>query len=435
MIKKIILLCFFLPHFVSSQEKLNDLSSPTSPASSILGVQPKTILSPKSYQALETALYSNFTNNNTAVIPNEFALEFTPYWTKNHGLSLEDYLFPSFVDQIWRTSSFSVASTQDFVLESGTPSNSISLGYRTTLYFSSEADKKKIGEFRDKIDNRGLIVGRIGAKAEGEFNQKTIADRSDFIQKFKGAVTDLVYELGGFKNMEDAEEVVEKIFVRTLNEATLDVDNHDAFLDKFYIIVDEELKTHIVFEEFKQYISERQGLSVDIAYASLVNFPTNKFEYSFVPRQSFWLTPAYNFMGNADFLSVLGVVRYEWYNMNYFKEFFQSRELFENNLDYGLGVSAKFKRFSLQLEAVGRSSQTEIPAGTDLNGNNLYLKKESSDFQYVGTFSYNLTDQIILTYNLGKSFEPIQNPEQTLISLLSLNFGFGAPTTNDLTTN
>jgi hypothetical protein len=86
----------------------------------------------------------------------------------------------------------------------------------------------------------------------------------------------------------------------------------------------------------------------------------------------------------------------------------------------------------LQFELVGRSSNSEIPAGVDDDGNELFIKKSDSDIQYVGTFSYLLSDKIALTYSLGKSFDPVLNPDNTLVSLISVNFGFGGATSDDI---
>ncbi len=84
---------------------------------------------------------------------------------------------------------------------------------------------------------------------------------------------------------------------------------------------------------------------------------------------------------------------------------------------------------------VGRNSETEIPAGTDSEGNELFRRDKTSDLQYLGSFNYNLSDQIILSYSLGKSFEPMLNTDNTLISLISLNFGFGTPSEKTLDLN
>ncbi len=71
--KLVVLIILIISLPVNAQEKLNKLIAPTSPASSVLGLQPSTVLSPKTSQELETAIYSNFLNSNGLVIPNDFA--------------------------------------------------------------------------------------------------------------------------------------------------------------------------------------------------------------------------------------------------------------------------------------------------------------------------------------------------------------------------
>lgn len=416
-----------------AQEKLNTVSAPTSPASSVIGIQPSSVLSPKSYQALETAIYSNFTNpNNGIVIPNDFALEFTPYWTKNHGLSLQEYLYPEdiFNDQIIRNSSFSIASTQNFLLGDSTATNSLAFGYRTTLYFGNKNDRKAINEALNKLSDFESISSRIGAEAQSiAVNSKDIVTKDDFLKAIRGTVEEAIRK---YYPNENAVPIIRAFFkeAESLPEYR---DNHDNFLDIFNQIADKVLKADELYNQFKSQIRDRRGFVVDIAYATFLNFPTNDFEFSIVPRQSFWLTPTYRFKDNNwSFLKIIGVLRYDWYNTRYYQKYFPETQFYENSIDYGISVSGEFKNFSIQFEAAGRRSYSEIPAGTDVNGKELCTKESNSDFQYIGTFSYKLNDQILLTYSLGKRFELILNPNNTLVSLLTLNFGFGTPTRDDI---
>ena len=422
------------PIMIFGQDKLNKLSTPTSPASSILGLEPKTVLSPKSYQALETALYTNFLNNDgNAVIPNDFALEFTPYWTKNHALSLEEYLYPkNDLILIARNSSFSIASTQNFQLGDSTSSNGLGFGYRTTLYFGNKNDRQKTEGLKKVLNNNQKIITNI-LKESYELTEKpNINSKEDFFESIKKTLVNLIYEYGEFEEEKDAGKIIDRIYSKKDSLPNFDKKNPDEFIDAFRELVDIEIKSMYTFENFESYIKERQGFSLDIAYASLINFPTNNFEYSFVPRQSIWFTPSYRFKDNLSFLKIMGVIRYEWYNLDYYKEYFPENVIYENNIDYGISVSGEFKKFSIQFETVGRKSNSEIPSGTDNEGNELFRKEENTDFQYVGSFNYNLSEQITLTYRLGNRFESIINPNNTLVSLFTLNFGFGTPTKEDL---
>jgi len=438
MIYKLLVLAIFLsPSFLHAQEKLNSLKAPTSPASSILGLQPSTVLSPKSYQALETAIYSNFSGQDgNGIIPNDFALEFTPYWTKNHSLSLDEYLYPkSFIDQLARNSSFSIASTQNFILGDSTATNGLAIGYRVTFYLGNKKDKEDFQKHKDSLTKELKINTRIGAEAEGLFENKKISSKRDFLEKIKYTLTKTIYELDNLESIKDAEELVVRIIKEAILIELIDINDYDEFLNEFYSIIDGNRVGNSVFNNFKSYIRNRQGFSIDVAYASLINFPTNQFEFSIIPRQSFWITPTYRFKDKYSFLKFMGVLRYEWYNGEYYRKYFPESKAYTNGLDYGFALATELKNFSVQIELVGRSSNSEFLAGTDISGNQLYRKEKNSDFQYIGTFSYNLSDQIILTYSLGNRFEPVQNPDNTLVSILGLNLGFGTPKREDLNLN
>ena len=432
---KIILFTLLLCTSVTqAQEKLNSLKAPTSPAASVLGLQPTAVLSPKSYQALETAMFSNFSGQGgNGIIPNDFALEFTPYWTKDHSLSLEEYLFPKrFIDQLARNSSFSIASTQNFILEDSTATNGLAIGYRVTFFMGNNKDKEKINKYQADFKENAKIQINIMSGVEELIGKNKISNKDDFFKRIDSILIKTIYEIGKLDNIKDAKKLTDKIHQEALLLDSFDPNNPDIFLDKFYSLVDENLNSGLLFEKFKIYIRDRQGFSLDVAYAGLLNFPTDQFEFSVVPRQSFWLTPTYRFKDKYSFLKVMGVLRYEWYNDEYYRKYFPESEVYTNGLDYGVALSTVFNKFSIQFEMVGRSSNSEILSGTDSNGNQLYRKENGSDFQYIGTFSYNISDQIILTYSLGNKFKPVQDPENTLVSILALNFGFGAPTKEDL---
>jgi hypothetical protein len=423
---KLIFFCILVyPTLIWSQEKLNSLIAPTSPASSILGLQPTTVLSPKSYQTLETAMFSNFINNSRPAIPNDFALEFTPYWARNHGLSLEEYLDPKIgVKQFIRNSSFSLASTQNFILGDSTSTNGLAFGYRTTFYFSNKSDREKIKQFEAISDRKDWIYNKIGIKAENLGDDTNIKNKADFLKEIKSTIMD------AFRKYEDEEEskrLTDIILLDSKSLPELDKTEISVFVEGFRNLVDKTLKGVLLFNEYETYIRERQGLEIDIAFANLLNFPTNSFENSYLPRQSFWITPTYRFKDKLTFLKVLGVLRYEWYNLDYYKKYFPDVNIYKNNFDFGFALSSEFEKASIQFELVGRNSNSEIPSGTDNNGNELFRKEHKSDFQYIGTFNYNLTDQLIISYNIGNRFDPIQNQDNTLVSTLTLNFGFGTP--------
>jgi len=229
--------------------------------------------------------------------------------------------------------------------------------------------------------------------------------------------------------------VSEKEAIRIANKILIDSDTlpqydsqkPDDFIDRFYVVVNENLKSEELLNVYKENIKKRNGLSVDVAFATLLNFPTNEFEYSFSPMQSFWITPTYRFKGKLNFLKLMLVYRYELYNLDFYKKFYPNNTLYKQSSNYGFAISTEFNKFSLQFELIKKHSNSEIPTGVGT-----YIKENKSDTQYIGTFSYNLTEQVILSYSLGNQFNPITNPNNTLVSTLSINLGFGAPGRNTI---
>ncbi|KFF18203.1 hypothetical protein [Flavobacterium hydatis] len=428
----IVIITFFYFGTLQAQKKLDILTTPTSPAASVLGMQPSAILQPKSYRALETALFSNFNDENgNSIIPNDFGLEFMPYWANDHGISLEEYLYPKAnLDQLLRNSSFSLASTQNFMLQDSTNTRSLAFGYRTSIYFGNKRDKEIIQKHIKTLSDNQRIGSKILAELSELADKFKFKTKREYLTAIRDKLTNRIYEVLDKKSMKEAEEITKNIY-----DATDSLPFNENDLDSFFIAFSEliENKSMGSYDEFKSYILSRQGLSIDLAYALSLNFPTNDFKNSNIPRQSFWITPSYKFSDKISFLKATGVLRYEWYNKKYFENYFPDTNVYKNNFDYGLALSGQFKKFSLEFEATGRQSSSLLITSTDAAGNILYTKENTSDFQYIGTFSYRLTEQIALTYQIGSSFIPVFNHNGTLISLLSLNFGFGGPNVTDLT--
>lgn len=436
----LILISLLIFEISKGQEKLSTIAAPTSPASYILGTQPSSVLSPKSFQALEAALYSNFLNNEgKTVLPNDFALEFSPYWASDHGLTLDEYLYPkNMLVQFFRNLSLSAASTQNFVFEDKTASNGVAMGARTTFFFGGETDRLQIIKFQDSLKKAEKSLANIVASSIPFLQNPAITDSKTLIDNLLPSIRKNVESVYG-KIPEDEFNAFKKGLISDLT--SLPPYNSGNYQDDLYNLLEKHLfkikavnkgNAIPVFERFKDYIKNRQGFSLDVAYASFLNFPNNKFNYSFAARNAVWLTPAFNFRNGLNFLKVMIVLRKEWLDTDYYAKYFPSSKKYRSNIDYGGALSGEFKKFSVQLEAVGRSKRTEISEGINDSGKKLYSLDTESDFQCVGTFSYRINKQIALSYSLGQGFEPITNPGKTLVSLLSLNLGFGGPTTDNL---
>lgn len=424
---------FFMYAQDDSQEKLQRLTAPTSPASAITGMQPTTVLTPKTFNALETALYNNFTDAGSIVIPKDLAIEFTPYWSKNPHISLSEYLYPTAWQSFLRNASFSVASSQSFLLGDSSKSNALGFGARTSIYFGGKNDRDTIENYRKQLRTADILEGKFAIIGMRALDNPEVTSTTDFMQAIRQPLKKAIEDLAFFDSSVKVNQFIKDFCSDTLELPSLTASNHDDFSSAVAGLFRKHILADRVYAHFKKYLLNRQGFSLDFALASLLNFPTNNFEFSYAPKNALWITPTYRFFANENHvLKLLAVYRYEWYNIDYYKLYFPGSTVFQNNHDYGFSLAAEFKKCSVQAELVGRSSSTEIPLGTDTEGNKIYTKKRSNDLQYLLVVNYRLTDQAILTFNFGNQFNPVMNPKRTLVSTLSVNFGFGSPKKSSL---
>jgi hypothetical protein len=435
----VILFCFFGSQVVTfgQADELEKIKAPSSPAAAVIGIQPTTVLSPKSYEALEASVLSNFFNGQgQLLIPNDFGLEFSPYWAMDHPMTIQQYLFPGFGESLWRNLSFSVASTQNYVLKDTVKSKALGFGIRTTIYITDNAVRKVIDSALETLNisqaAKSIIDTYIYSIDEKLIKTGNTAQFVDMlIDSLKKEKYMLVYFSNDRKLMEQELLKLGKQLKKEL--PVYSPGNEKIFLDSINNFVLRYCEVSKKLQILESYVTNRPGFKLDIAGAFSLDFPKNDFNFSITPQQSVWLTPSYRFRGNTSFIEILGVLRYNWYNMNFYQQYFKNKETYEHNFDYGISLNLLFKKISLHFEAVGQYSNTIIDKTTDPSGIVTTRSKTKSDFQYVGTFSYQINKKLILSYSFGKQFQPVLNVNGTLISVVGLNFGFGGPTKDNLT--
>ena len=99
-----------MPFFTKGQSdsRLTPIKAPSSPSSIIIGSQSNGIARPKSWQAVETSLISNYFNENgNIIIPKDYSIEITPYWfNSKRKIEMGKYLNPSYAESFFQNSSF-----------------------------------------------------------------------------------------------------------------------------------------------------------------------------------------------------------------------------------------------------------------------------------------------------------------------------------------
>jgi hypothetical protein len=428
------------------QIDLNEIKTPSSPAASVLGIMPNTILQPKTFETLEAGIFSNYLDNSgNFIIPNDFSIEFTPFWAAEPKMSIEEYLFPGAWESAVRTASFAIASTQNYIISDSVKTNAVSFGFRSTMNFVSDETKENVTNDLDTLISFLRIKNIVFNAALRILQKDSTINRNDFVDSFIADLRRQDKTLNLFGNIEDKESILVSLSVvlktslpdiqllkeelKNISESESEDPIESENMDEFLNIIQDFFKISYYREKVEIFVEEKPGWKLDFAAALAIDFPSGRIGFSYVPQTSLWLTPSYTF---SDIISAMGVFRYNYYNQDFYDAYFTAYEYFERNFDYGLGIKLSLDKLSFIFEAVGRSSRTIFENSTDASGVTTIRQKDKTDFQYVGSFSYHLSNDIVITYNIGKKFEPVLSYKGNLISVLSMNFGFGGGTSDNI---
>jgi hypothetical protein len=409
------------------KEKISKLKAPSAPASIIIGNQPATISKPKSWQALEAAVYSNYVNQSgSLLVPNDYSIEFSPYWTtKKNSVSIQEFAAPKLTQSLIQNLSFSISSTKNFIIKDSVKTDAIGFGIRTMLWQGTKREVdfllNGVKALHLKAAETNFIIKRT-LDLSGKYSSKSDfvkmlieqmkKDKKEFINADPTLVNDNSFNrwLAGLK----------EILLDKLPEGKAD------YLDDVSDAIDSFTKIDSEAKQLEELIKDRQGFRLEFAAALALNFPTNKTDLSYVPKFSIWLTPSFQPFKNNHW-EFLGVLKYTRLNSDFYKNYSIEKNYFDNSFDYGTRIVYKVDKFSFELELLGRQSKTILEKTKDANGVTTVKSKTDSDFQYLINFNYRISDTIILSYNFGSQFKPVINSGNNLISLATINFGIGGP--------
>jgi hypothetical protein len=419
---------------------LENLKAPSMPSATIIGGQINDINSPKSLKELEAAFFTNYLNSDqNLTIPNNYALEINPFMlTGRKNFNYESYIENDPASNMCRNLSISIATTNQFVSYDSVKSNAIGFSLRTIIL--NGEPKREVstafiqGLYRDEILNeikssipdlidtcRSKIkpknIDRICSCVKAEFekeelnraNNNASSDRKIFI--------------------EEAKRIIESIFSKIDTSTT-----ENKIADEFDDIYKQELSIpslNLLRQKITDVKTNRYGLRLDLNWALALNFPTNDFAYSIVPRWGAWINLSYQ-SEDVDFLTFIALGRVIINNDNFINQYETQYENYNtgNNYDFGLNVAGEIDRFSMSIECIYRLNTNKITKMID--GEEYYRNEENNTWKYMINLNYNLSDDINISYNLGKNFDSISPTQGDLISGLNINFGFGDIKASDL---
>jgi len=404
----------------SISERISQVGAPGSPSSVILGISPSAIERPKSFEALEASIFSNFSSTSSGnVVPDDLSIEFTPYWAvRNVSINESEYLTPNIGQSLLQNLSISLTSTQDVYKQiDSLNTNALGIGLRTMLLSGSKNMESKILKKFNKIREVTKISNQISSAAEDMNCEQCTKD--EYMNK-------LLQKLNDDSNLPS--ELIEFYINRIREEfENYNPNDMDANSDSIDNVFDEHFLNGLL-DDLSFLRSDYKGFKLELALASGLFFPQNDLDSIVAPSFSFWLTPSFTPF-KSDKFTFLGVFRYSHYDYDYFKSINLQDPIIESAIDYGGRIVFNVNSFSVELEAVGRNSDLIVSREIDDAGNTVTTSRGASDFQWIFNLNYSINPQIILSYSIGRQFDNIiLNNGKPFISLATLNFGFGGPT-------
>jgi hypothetical protein len=92
-------------------------------------------------------------------------------------------------------------------------------------------------------------------------------------------------------------------------------------------------------------------------------------------------------------------------------------------LDFGLRANLELEKFSAGFECIYRQNRQQ--EFVEVNGLEYSRTINNNSFKFVLNINYQLSEKVVLSYNIGKDFSANEISSGALINGFSLNFGFG----------
>jgi hypothetical protein len=198
----------------------------------------------------------------------------------------------------------------------------------------------------------------------------------------------------------------------------------DSYLKKF--------KSEIENVKLKRY-----GFQAEIAGALSLNFPSNDFNISYIPKYGLWANLSYTplrkansdknrFEDEVHVFNFVGLVRYIVVDPNFINAYnpVDTVNFVPGNfLDFGLRANLELEKFSAGFECIYRQNRQQ--EFVEVNGLEYSRTINNNSFKFVLNINYQLSEKVVLSYNIGKDFSDNEFSSGALINGFSLNFGFG----------
>ncbi len=432
----VLLICIYS---MSKAQVLEDLSAPAMPAATIIGTQVNEVSKPKTLEAFQAAILNNYIDvKSNVLIPDNYAFEVNPFMLTNRtNFDYLDYLSDTVCQNLWRYLSFSVASTQNYLINDTITSNALGFGGRTTL-LNGKVNQQLKSEYISRLQQY---------KSLKKLQSKLISYISDYVFKHSevdiNALSDfllLTKELDTLPNAHIIKDILEQI----QNEG-----NEDKVLVQF----DSKFKaglTSSTLNDLRNLIdrvqNERYGWRWDLDAAVALSFPSNNFDDPVSPKQAVWTNitykpfkkvpsgksedVTYKVPRNFEFTGLLRWINNNDEFINKYHPIDTLKFQFGAVFDLGISFELDYKKFSAEIEYIYRMNNNKETVIVD---NKEYSRDVNDDtYKLVLNLNYNISKNVVFSYNFGKNYDFANFKGSDLITGFTLNFGFGDVKVSDL---
>ena len=363
------------------QIELDYLRTPSSPAFVLLGVSPTSITRPATPRALATELLSS-TNRGT-VVPNNFAVEFAPYWlTSRPALTYDEYVHGE--PKAFRTLSISLATSK---ADTSADSLAVQMALGVRVQPLAGTVSKKFAQGEQKLErfqrSRTPLI-------------RALADSSDAVEEAEAEVARL-----------DTAGTDEQ---RQVAGGRLDVARQAAARAQRRLDVQED-SIRLVVQEMGSPDAERMGHFLELASALGVAYPTATFESGKFSRFGLWSTYTYRWESRVDAIA-LGRVLLDLGGDG------------TNAADVGGRLHYAHSDLGVSAEWVTRATFDLGDATTVGDATQRTLTLTASN-RVVGVVDYRAADGLYVTFSFGQDFKKLGAARHPLVALFGMQLMYG----------
>jgi hypothetical protein len=380
-------LCFviLLCAYASLAQSDSKISIPSTPAFSILGFEPASIMRPATPKELSADILNSFDKNGELLL--NLGIEVAPYWLQSRPNLTRKQLdeatgFKLFI----QTLLLSAATVKD----SATGNNKLGAGLRFKLLNGRRTAKfeERQAELKATSTVNSLVTPDVA-------EQLGITVPDSLIAYFKELMIEDEIDQEDISEFEALADKLKGKYPSTAKN-----------VEKFALELQDSLnaRTRNLRQEVSELSGKRDGLVVELAVATAwITNSTDQFE-----KGGIWLN-ASQLISTHDAFT---------FSARYF---FSTKDSVVNNADFGLGYIKEVENFSLSIEALGRAYRAEVP---DLNQAGESITRLEKDFTYrlAVQAAYRISKDISVNLSLGKDFDAPFIGRSGFFSIFGLNY-------------